>query len=330
MTEILNYLLSHKTLEKEDARNVIRDIAAGAYNDQQVSVFLSVYMMRPVTVTELEGFREALLELCHSVDLSDYDPIDLCGTGGDGKSTFNISTTASFVAAGAGLKVAKHGNYGVSSISGSSNVMEFFGIRFTADEGILRRQLEEAGICFLHAPLFHPALKAVGPVRKAIGMKTFFNMLGPLVNPAMVQNQVVGVFNLELARVYAYLYQQTSRNYLILHALDGYDEVSLTGITKIIGRNREQLLSPGNFGLATLHPSEITGGRDVAAAGKIFHDILSGNGTLQQNQVVCANAALAVSAMQPELSLPEAYAIAEESLLSGRALKSFNRLIALQ
>ncbi len=330
MKDILNHLIAHKTLQKEEAKTVLTKIAQGAYSNEQIAVFLAVYMMRPVTVQEMEGFRDALLELCIRIDLSAYNAIDLCGTGGDGKDTFNISTLASFVAAGAGIKVAKHGNYGVSSVSGSSNMMEHFGVKFTTNQDQLQKEIETAGICFLHAPLFHPALKNVGPVRKAVGLKTFFNMLGPMVNPAFVNNQVVGVFNLELARIYAYLYQQTDKKYSIIHALDGYDEISLTGATKIIGKKSERLINPDDFGVRKLSADEIKGGNSVEEMAKLFITILEGNGTEAQNSVVSANAAMAIDCYYPELGLVNAYGLAKESLLGGKALASFQKLIALQ
>ncbi len=330
MKEILNYLISHKALSKAQAKDVLHNIANGSYNECEISAFLAIYMMRPVTVEEMEGFRDALLELCISIDLSEFNPIDLCGTGGDGKDTFNISTLATFVAAGAGLKVAKHGNYGVSSISGSSTMMEYFGVKFTNDKDKLRQQIDKSGVCFLHAPLFHPALKNVGPVRKALGLKTFFNMLGPMVNPAMVQNQVVGVFNLELARIYSYLYQQTDKKYTILHALDGYDEISLTGTAKMIGKRTERLITPADFGVQAHAASTIKGGDDVPGMASIFKNILDGKGSTEQNNVVCANAAMAINCVYPELGLESAFQLALESLKSGKALKSFNSLLELQ
>jgi len=225
MKEVLNRLIQHQTLSSSEAREILINIANGSYNTSQIASFLTVYMMRSVSVEELEGFRNALLELCLNVDLSAYNPIDLCGTGGDGKDTFNISTLASFVTAGAGVKVTKHGNYGVSSSCGSSNVLEFLGIKFSNDKDYLERAIDQVGICILHAPLFHPAMKNVAPIRRELGVKTFFNMLGPMVNPAFPPNQLVGVFNLELARLYSYLYQKTDKNYTIVHALDGYDEI---------------------------------------------------------------------------------------------------------
>jgi anthranilate phosphoribosyltransferase len=321
LKQILNRLINHEQLTKEEARNVLVNISEGTYNNSQIAAFLTVYMMRSVSIDELEGFRDALLDLCLKVDVSDYNTIDLCGTGGDGKNTFNISTLASFVTAGAGVKVTKHGNYGVSSISGSSNVMEQLGIKFSTNSSFLIRCLEEASICILHAPLFHPAMKNVAPIRRELGVKTFFNMLGPMVNPAFPKNQLVGVFNLELARKYAYLYQKGSKNYAILHAMDGYDEIALTGPVKLISNTTETILTPETFGVTQIQESDIYGGETVAASAKIFTEILEGNGRQAQNNVVCANAALAIATVE-KCSLVAGFEKAQESLLAGKALKS--------
>jgi anthranilate phosphoribosyltransferase len=327
MKNILNYLFEYKALSKEQAREVLVGITQGNYNHSEIAAFLTVYAMRSVTVQELEGFRDAMLDLCLHVDLSAYDPMDLCGTGGDGKDTFNISTLSCFVVAGAGQRVAKHGNHGVSSLCGSSTVLEYLGVKFTNEKSTLERQLEQAGVCFLHAPLFHPAMKNVAPVRRELGIKTFFNMLGPMVNPAAPKKQLVGVFSLELARLYAYLYQQSESRFLILHALDGYDEVSLTGAFKIITAQSEQILTPSDLGLATLRPEELSGGESVAASARIFMNVLNGEGTSAQTQAVVANSALALHCANPELSLPDAVAAARESLHSGRALACFHKLV---
>lgn len=312
-------------LSKEEAKNVLVNISNGSYNTSQIASFLTVYMMRSISIDELAGFREALLELCIRVDLSAYNTIDLCGTGGDGKDTFNISTLASFVAAGAGIKVAKHGNYGVSSISGSSNVMEKMGIKFSNDADFLERCIDKAGICVLHAPLFHPAMKNVGPIRKELAVKTFFNMLGPMVNPSFPKNQLVGVFNLELARMYAYLYQNTNTNFTILHSLDGYDEVSLTGPTKTITSSMEGMLNPEDFGVRLLLQSEIEGGTTIEESAQMFTDIISGKGTEAQNNVVCANAAMAIATVK-KCSPLEGFQIAKESLFSGKGLVALKKL----
>ncbi|MCG5643447.1 anthranilate phosphoribosyltransferase [Flavobacteriaceae bacterium LSUCC0859] len=328
MKDILNRLILHEALNAKEAKEVLIGIANAKYNVSQIASFLTVYMMRSIQLEELEGFRDALLELCVPVDLSQYNPIDLCGTGGDGKDTFNISTLASFVTAAQGVKVTKHGNYGVSSSCGSSNVMEALGIKFTADKDFLEKALDQVGICVLHAPLFHPAMKQVAPIRKALGVKTFFNMLGPMVNPAFPKNQMVGVFNLELARMYAYLYQKTDKNFSIVHALDGYDEVSLTGDTKVISRQSERVLRPEDFQVSRLAAEDIAGGESVASAAKIFVDILSGKGTSAQNHVVCANAALAVNTATG-VGLETAFERAMDSLKNGAALKKLQQLQAL-
>ncbi len=325
MKETLNRLINHEILEKQDAKKILVNIAKGDYNTSQIAAFLTVYMMRSVTIEELEGFRDALLELCLAVDLSDYNPIDLCGTGGDGKDTFNISTLSSFVTAGAGIKVTKHGNYGVSSKCGSSNVMEFLGIKFSNEADFLTRSIEEAGICVLHAPLFHPAMKNVAPIRKELAVKTFFNMLGPMVNPAFPKNQMVGVFNLELARMYGYLYQNTDKNFTVLHALDGYDEISLTGDTKTISNGSEGIIKPSDFGLTPINAEAIIGGDDIADSAQIFMSVLNGKGTEAQNNVVCANAGVAIATVVG-ITPREGFEKAKESLLSGKGLKALKKL----
>jgi anthranilate phosphoribosyltransferase len=325
MKNILNRLINHEILSKEEAKNVLINISNGSYNPSQIASFLTVYMMRSITIDELAGFREALLDLCIRVNLSNYNTIDLCGTGGDGKDTFNISTLAAFVTAGAGIKVAKHGNYGVSSISGSSNVMEKLGVKFSNDNDFLEKCVHQAGICILHAPLFHPAMKNVAPIRKELGVKTFFNMLGPMVNPSFPKNQLVGVFNLELARMYGYLYQNTDRNFTILHSLDGYDEVSLTCATKNISNTKEEMLNPSDFGVRQLLQSEIEGGKTIEESALLFMNIISGKGTEAQNNVVCANAAMAIATVNGCTPL-EGFEIAKESLFTGKGLIALNKL----
>ncbi|MBT8281446.1 MAG: anthranilate phosphoribosyltransferase [Muriicola sp.] len=325
MKETLNRLINQEILSKEDARQILINMAKGEYNTSQTAAFLTVYMMRSVTIEELEGFRDALLELCLAIDLSDYDPVDLCGTGGDGKDTFNISTLASFVTAGAGIHVTKHGNYGVSSTCGSSNVMEFLGIEFSNSPDFLRKSIESAGICILHAPLFHPAMKNVAPIRRELAVKTFFNMLGPMVNPAFPKNQIVGVFNLELARMYGYLYQNTDKRYTILHALDGYDEISLTSPAKTISNSSEAMLYPEDFGIQKIGKDAIRGGNTIADSAQIFMDILQGKGTEAQNNVVCANAGIAIATVK-NLTPAEGFEIARESLMSGAGLNALRTL----
>jgi len=327
MKEVLNHLLAHKSLSRDIAKQVLTDITQGKVNISQMACFMTVYMMRSITVEELAGFRDAMLDLCIPVDLSEFDPIDLCGTGGDGKDTFNMSTTASFIVAGAGIKVAKHGNYGVSSNCGSSNVMEYFGYKFTNDRDVLRKQMDKAGICIMHAPLFHPAMKNVAPVRKDLGVRTFFNMLGPMVNPAFPNNQLVGVFSLELARLYGYLYQQSGKHFVILHSLDVYDEISLTGLFKVIGNDYEKLMQPEDLGFKRCTPESLAGGKDVAGSARILTDVLENKGTIEQNNAVLANAAMAIHCARPDWSLKDALGQARESLESGKAMKAFKTLL---
>lgn len=328
MKKVLNKLFEHQRLTREEAYETLTEITRGEVNEAQIAAFLTVYLMRSISVEELDGFRQALLDLCIRLDMSYAETIDLCGTGGDGKNTLNISTLASFVVAGAGGKVVKHGNYGVSSVCGSSNVLESLGYRFKNDETALRRELDEAGICFLHAPMFHPALKNVGPVRRALGVKTFFNMLGPLVNPAFPDCQLTGVFNLELQRIYGYLLQPTGRRFQVVHTLGGYDEISLTGAAKTVSNLGEKTLTPADFG-GSVTETDISGGSTVEANAKLFTTILEGRGTAAQNRVVAANSALALQCISPGKSLEECIAEANESLESGRALGALKKLIEL-
>ena len=328
MKQLLNRLINQESISSEEAKKVLVNISNGEYNKSQIASFLTVYMMRSITLEELMGFRDALLDLCIAINLEEFDAIDLCGTGGDGKDTFNISTLSSFVTAGAGVNVAKHGNYGVSSACGSSNVMEHLGIKFSKDEDFLKHSIDKAGICVLHAPLFHPAMKNVAPIRRELGVKTFFNMLGPMVNPSFPKNQIVGVFNLELLRLYGYLYQNTDKNYSIVHALDGYDEISLTGKTKVISNQTETMFSPEDLGVKQIKPEAIFGGITVEEAAKIFINVISGKGTEAQNNVVCANSGLAIATAKQILH-QEGFELAKESLHSGKAKEKLDKLIEL-
>ena len=328
MKKILQYLFEHKTLSAEQAKEVLVNIAKGVYNESEIASFVTVYLMRSITIAELQGFRDALLELCVQVDVKGQEVMDIVGTGGDGKNTFNISTLSCFIVAGTGNKVAKHGNYGASSISGSSNVMEQLGYKFKSDNDILNRELDEANICFLHAPLFHPALKVVGPIRKNLGVRTFFNMLGPMVNPAFPKHQLVGVYNLEMARMYNYLLQQANANFTIIHSLDGYDEISLTGDTKVITNTGEKIMSAEMLGKRTVHAADIYGGDTLEEAANIFKAILKGAGSWSQNAVVLANAAMALQCTGKYNSYEECYQLAVESLESGRALEVLKKIAA--
>lgn len=326
MKHILEKLYRHETFTSEESRKILIDIASGIYNNYQIASFLTTFIMRNITLDELKGFRTALLELAIPINLNEYDPIDLCGTGGDGKNTFNISTLSSFVVAGAGIPVAKHGNYGVSSISGSSNVLEALGIQFETTEEGLKRQMDSANICFLHAPLFHPALKHVAQVRKELGVKTFFNMLGPLVNPSRPKKQLTGVFNLELARLYQYLLDEEGVQFSVVYALDGYDEISLTGEAKVLTNQQQRVLSPKDFGFEIQSPESIYGGDTVEDAARLFISILEGKGTTAQNHAVLANSALAIQTAQPSLDLTSAVALAQDSLFNQKALKQLIQL----
>jgi len=326
MKKILNRLTQHETLTEKESRNIIIDISEGKLNTSEISSFLTIFMIRNITIEELNGFRKALIELSLKIDLNEFDPIDLCGTGGDEKDTFNISTLASFVTAGSGVKVAKHGNYGVSSSCGSSNVLEYLDLKFNNDSDKIRKAVDKANICFLHAPLFHPAMKNVAPVRKELGLKTFFNMLGPMVNPSMPKKQVVGVYNLELARIYNYLYQTTDINYNIIHSIDGYDEISLTKGTKVYSRESEFILESKDFNLKDIDSKNIIGGKDIESSSKIFMDVLNGEASNDQENVVCANASLAI-AISKDISILEAFDKAKESIKTKNALKCFNELV---
>lgn len=328
MKNLLNRLINHEHLSSQEAKQVLVNISNGMYNQSQIAAFLTVFMMRSITINELKGFRDALLELCIAVNLKDFNTIDIVGTGGDGKNTFNISTLSSFITAGSGVHVTKHGNYGVSSTSGSSNVMEYLGVKFSNNQDFLKRCLDQAGICILHAPLFHPAMKHVAPIRKELGVKTFFNILGPLVNPSFPKNQLLGVFNLEILRKYSFLYQNTQNNYNIVYALDGYDEISLTGQAKIVSNHTEKLFSPEDLGLEKVTQESIFGGDSIKDAATIFTNIINGKGTKQQNNVVCANAGLAIATTK-QISHKAGFELAKESLLAGKAKAAFHKLVEL-
>ncbi|MCK6618160.1 MAG: anthranilate phosphoribosyltransferase [Cyclobacteriaceae bacterium] len=328
MKTVLNELTELESLTVTDARQVLVDLASGKHNASQLAAFLTVYMMRPITLDELRGFRDAMLELCVQVTL-DTPVMDVCGTGGDGKNTFNISTLTAFVVAAAGQPVAKHGNYGVSSPCGSSNVLEYLGYRFTGDVDTLKRSLDYANICFMHAPLFHSAMKSVAQVRRELGLKTFFNMLGPMVNPAFPKKQFIGVFSLELARQYAYLYQQTDKQFMVVHSTDGYDEVSLTGPFKFFNNSGEGLAAPADLGFQPVLASTISGGDTVEESAAIFLNVLKNQATPQQLAVVIANAALALNGANSEVTVEEALFKAREALESGKAYLTFKRFMNL-
>jgi len=327
MKHILNRLYEHDFLSRQEAYQTLLDIAAGAYNEVQLAAFATIYNMRPITLSELQGFRDALLELCVPLDLQGMETIDVVGTGGDGKNTFNISTASCVVIAGAGYKVSKHGSYGVSSAVGSSDVLLQLGYHFINDQDTLRRQLDSSNLCFLHAPLFHPALKVAAPVRKQLGTKTFFNMLGPLVNPVQPKYQLFGTFSMELLRMYQYVMQQSGRRFAIVHALDGYDEVSLTGDFKLVTNDREQILSPKDVGAPVVPAQALFGGDTAEEAADIFLGILKNEAPTTQKQVVAVNAGLAIHTIKPECSIQDCVAEAMESIESGKAYAMLKGLI---
>jgi anthranilate phosphoribosyltransferase len=330
MKKILQHLFEHKSLTREKAKDVLLNISNGMYNDAEIAAFITVYLMRSITIEELLGFRDALLQLSIKVNLTGGKIMDIVGTGGDGKNSFNISTLACFIVAGAGHKIAKHGNYGASTISGASNVMEQMGYKFKNNNDALQRELDETNICFLHAPLFHPALKLVGPIRKNLGVRTFFNILGPMVNPASPDFQLVGVYSLEMARIYNYLLQQTGNAFTIIHSLDGYDEISLTADVKVITNAGETIYTPEQLGKRMVQPEDIYGGNTVEESANIFMKIIKGEGTWSQNAVVLANASMALFSTGSYSNYELAYAAAVDSLESGNAYKGLKKLIELQ
>jgi len=328
MKEILNRLFEHDKLSRSEAKEVLLNIGSGAYNDIQITAFTTAFNMRPLTLDELQGFRDALLELCVKVNVDGMATLDIVGTGGDNKNTFNISTLSCIVVAGAGYKVTKHGSYGVSSAVGSSDVLIQLGYPFSNNQDDLLNQLEKANICFLHAPLFHPALKTVVPVRKQLGTKTFFNIMGPLVNPIQPTHQMFGTFSLELLRSYQYIMEQSGRKFSIIYALDGYDEISLTGDIKWVSNENEKLLKPDSFNLQQVKNIDLHGGETSEEAAAIFISVLENKATEAQRNVVLANAGLAIHTIHPEKSLIDCVEEARESIESGNALSTLKKLIS--
>ncbi len=329
MKQILYKLFEHRYLGRTEARDILQNIVQGKYNDAQIASLITVFLMRNISVEELTGFRDALLEMRIPVDLSEYAPIDIVGTGGDGKNTFNISTAACFVVAGAGYPVVKHGNYGATSVSGASNVMEQHGVQFTSDMSRLRKSMDMCNIAYLHAPLFNSAMKAVALVRKALGVRTFFNMLGPLVNPALPKYQLLGVYNLPLLRLYNYVFQESDTRFAVVHGLDGYDEISLTGEFKVATSTTETIYTPESIGFNRYCEQDLDGGKSPDEAARIFDRVLQGEATPAQADCVIANAAFAIRVIEPEKSLADCIALARESMESGRALKTLKMFVEL-
>jgi anthranilate phosphoribosyltransferase len=327
MKQILNQLFNHQSLTRQEAAEVMTNIAAGKYNDAQIAAFISVYLMRSIELEEVIGFRNALLELALPMDLSEFDALDIVGTGGDGKNTFNISTCSCFTVAGAGYKVAKHGNYGATSVSGASNVLEYFGAKFTTDVDTIKKALDEAGFAYLHAPLFNPAMKNVAPVRKNLGVRTFFNVLGPLISPVRPQYQCLGVYNLKMMRLYNYIYQNLGVQYSIVHSLDGYDEVSLTDTFKVQSNMGEFVYTPEKIGFKRLSQQDLWGGESVDDAAKIFMNVLENKATEAQRNAVVVNSAFAIQTRTPMKPLEQCIAEAEHSLAGGHAKEAFVKFL---
>jgi len=316
----LNALISGAVLDKSECKKVMTQIGQGEVNEYQTASLLTAFQMREITGEELSGFREAMIELALHVDLSDFDTVDIVGTGGDGKNTFNISTLSSLVVAGAGYKVAKHGNVGKSSVSGSSNVLQHFGYNFSNDHDKLRKDLETNNFCYMHAPLFHPAMKYVGAVRRGLGIGTFFNMLGPLLNPSRCKKQVSGVWAPFIIPLYRTVLNDMGSNYAVIYANDGYDEISLTSSFQIATKDGVKELSPSDLGLPNISPSEIYGGKTPEEAAALFLRILEGNGTDAQNAVIHANAGYGIQRFNPSASIEDCIQEAKESLQNGNAL----------
>ncbi len=329
MKQILNQLFNHQSLSREEAAEVMTNIAAGKYNESQIAAFISVYLMRSIELEEVIGFRTALLELAIPMDLSEFDALDIVGTGGDGKNTFNISTCSCFAVAGAGYKVAKHGNYGATSVSGSSNVLEYYGAKFTTNMDVIKRSLDDSGFAYLHAPLFNPAMKNVAPVRKNLGVRTFFNVLGPLISPARPNYQCLGVYSLKMLRLYNYIYQNLGVQYSVVHSLDGYDEISLTDTCKIMTNAGEFVFTPEQLGFKTLKQEELWGGDTVDEAAQIFMNVLDNKATNAQHDAVIINTAFAIQTRCPQKPLEQCKADAAESLTSGSAKKAFVKFVEI-
>ena len=329
MKQILTRLVAGEKLTRAEMEQILVNITEQKYGNEQIAAFLMALNVRGITTDELLGLRDGILRTGTPVDLSPYKVLDIVGTGGDGKNTFNISTCACFVVAGAGYKVAKHGNYAATSVSGASNVIEEHGVKFTADRDRHIRNLEECGITYLHAQLFAHAMKFVGPVRKALQIPTCFNLLGPLVNPSRPSYQLLGTANLEQHRLYHSVCQQLKIGYTVVTSLDGYDEISLTSDFKVASNNLEKIFSPSDFDLPKVEPKEIFGGNNKADAVKIFDDVLSNTATPAQKNVVLVNAAFAIKSINADATVADCLAEAKESLESGRALATLKKFVAL-
>lgn len=329
MKDILYKLFDYQYLTRDEAKQVLFEIVKGDVPETQIASLITSFLMRSISIDEILGFRDALLEMRVTVDLSDYSPLDIVGTGGDGKNTFNISTTSCFVVAGAGYNVVKHGNYGATSISGASNVIEQQGVKFSTDNDRFRKSLDKCHIAYLHAPLFSPALKAVAPVRKSLGVRNFFNVLGPLVNPVQPEFQMLGVYNLAMLRLYTYIYQEENKKFSIVHSMDGYDEVSLTSQFKVSSNNGEHLFIPEDLGFKTITQDELYGGDTPVEAASIFRNVLNASATDAQMNVVIVNAALGIQTIDQHKSIEDCIDIARDALYSKKALKVLQTFVEI-
>lgn len=330
VTQIFNRLLNHEELQREETKNLLVAITQGELNDPEIAALLTAIQMRGITVEELLGFRDGILETGVPVPLHCDRYIDVVGTGGDRKNTFNISTTACFVIAGAGYKVAKHGNFSATSVSGASNVIKNHGVMFTDDADKLNRSLDECGIVYLHAQLFAKAMKFVGAIRKALPFPTFFNLLGPIINPSKPQCQLLGVANLNQMRLYQQVYQRIGIDYGIVNSIDGYDEISLTSDFKVTTNDYERVFKPADLGFDIARPEELVGGATEEEAAQIFDAVLQGTALQAQKNIAMANAAFAIQVLEKgKKSIEECIDIARESLDSGKALSTFRRFVEI-
>jgi len=327
MKKYLLSLIEGGTLSRKDTCEIMLNITRNVYNEYQIAALLMALQTRGVTVDEILGFRDGLLETGKRVNFDDYDTLDIVGTGGDGKNTFNISTCSAFVVAGAGYNVTKHGNGGSSSVSGASNVLQLHGVKFTDDTDLLKRSLDEVGFCYLHAPLFAYGMKFVGPSRKGLSIPTCFNLLGPLVNPVHPKYSLHGTANQSQLRLYTAVHQKIGDNYGVVTSYDGYDEISLTSGFKLTTNNFEKVYTPKDLGFDYIEPSDIYGGSTAEDAMKIFDNVLEGTSTEAQKNVILANAACAINVLDRNMSIEESVSIARESLESGRALNTFKKFV---
>ena len=329
MKQYLELLIEGHELSRNDTYNIMLNITREKYSVQEISALLMGIQMRGVSVDELLGFRDGLLDTGKSIDLSNYNTLDIVGTGGDGKNTFNISTCSAFVIAGAGYKVSKHGNGASTSVSGASNVLEGHGVKFSSDPDIHRRSLDEAGICYFHAPLFAYGMKFVGPSRKALRVPTCFNLLGPLVNPGRPKNSLHGTATQTQMRLYTSIHQKLGDNYGVITSYDGYDEISLTSGFKIATNHFEKVYTPKEMGLNYVYSEDIYGGRNASDALQIFDNVLENRCSNAQKEVILANAACGISVMDRNIGMEDSISIARESLESGRAMQCFKKFVEI-